>query len=700
MATPHRSRADLAQIIAEKNERVRLLETDCKRLQKEALDARVIRKEIFKLADAKPELPGWMMDSSKMPTKGPGIPVAVASDWHWGERVDSAAIGGVNSYNMEIAHARARAFFSGIITLLKRYMVVPKYEGIVLCLGGDMLSGNIHQELSETNELQTIPAMLDLFGVLVEGIDSLYREFGSVVIPCVTGNHSRNCYDYSTEILTQSGWKHINQINQSSDLVAVFNPEEDSIKYELPESWYVADYAGEMVKIASKGVNLLVTPEHTLWVKHLSGTVGGKRYKYPFSKRPAQEREWNDSWVSQGGITGWRGVAVPLEILASDRKPAITVTPDVLWAEFFGWYISEGCADDARITISQSLMVNPDKYARIKELIKLLGFEPSCRDNMIRFGSKPLEVFLNEEFGRGAKNKKLPPWLKNWPKDLLEVFIQAAMLGDGYWESETSGRYSSTSDTLIDDMQEICFKVGYSTKACKRFTSAVKGTQYVGTARNLNISKKHLRSLSKSTREFYSGVIWCPTVSTGLIVVRREGRVIISGNTLKMQSKERNYTSFDWLLYQMLEKHYEKEKKIQFLISGGVDQLFKVYKHRFLLTHGDTLGKGGDGIIGSIGPIIRGDQKTRSRNGQIGQNYETLIIGHYHQLMWIGNRVIANGSLIGYNEFAGNTLRAPYEVPRQALFCVHPEHGITYQMPILVEPEQVDKTQKWVSWIE
>jgi hypothetical protein len=39
------------------------------------------------------------------------------------------------------------------------------------------------------------------------------------------------------------------------------------------------------------------------------------------------------------------------------------------------------------------------------------------------------------------------------------------------------------------------------------------------------------------------------------------------------------------------------------------DVHYRVYGVRFLLNHGDMLGvKGGDGIIGAIGPIMRGEQ--------------------------------------------------------------------------------------------
>ena len=87
----------------------------------------------------------------------------------------------------------------------------------------------------------------------------------------------------------------------------------------------------------------------------------------------------------------------------------------------------------------------------------------------------------------------------------------------------------------------------------------------------------------------------------------------------------------------------------------------------------------------------------RYRDTQVVPVYDLEVSGPHTYTV---NHCGVHNSLCGYNEFASNMLRAPFEVPRQALFCVHPEHGITYQMPILVEPHKVDKVQKWVSWTE
>lgn len=97
---------------------------------------------------------------------------------------------------------------------------------------------------------------------------------------------------------------------------------------------------------------------------------------------------------------------------------------------------------------------------------------------------------------------------------------------------------------------------------------------------------------------------------------------------------------FDWLLYQLLAKHFARDPRVQFAIPDGPDCLYRVYNHRYLLTHGDQF-RGGDGLIGCLGPIVRGDHKKRSRNNQVDQGYDTLLLGHWYQLIQL-QRLIVN----------------------------------------------------------
>lgn len=190
---------------------------------------------------------------------------------------------------------------------------------------------------------------------------------------------------------------------------------------------------------------------------------------------------------------------------------------------------------------------------------------------------------------------------------------------------------------------------------------------------------------------------------TGLIQFMADtfGKVFlpcVTGNhgrdTTKIWAKDRHHTSFDWLLYCFLAKHFESDKRVTFMIPDGSDAYFRVYDHRYLLSHGDQF-RGGDGMIGALGPIIRGDHKKRSRNAQIDMEYDTLLVGHWHQYMHL-TRLIVNGSLKGYDEYA-YTSNFPFEAPQQALWLTHPQHGITYRMPVFVgRPRAVRKTS-WVA---
>ncbi|MBR8344666.1 hypothetical protein KDX40_13055 [Burkholderia ambifaria] len=197
--------------------------------------------------------------------------------------------------------------------------------------------------------------------------------------------------------------------------------------------------------------------------------------------------------------------------------------------------------------------------------------------------------------------------------------------------------------------------------------------------------------------DLFGVLVWC--IST---LADHFGRVFVpcvSGNhgrnTHKIRAKGRNYTSFDWLLYCFLAKHFESDKRVTFLIPNGPDALYRIYGHRYLLTHGDQF-RGGDGMIGALGPIIRGDHKKRSRQTQIGAAYDTMLLGHWHQLIQL-QRLIVNGSLKGYDEYAYSN-NFGYEPPRQALWVTHPVHGITFSMPVNVDEPKQPTESAWVSW--
>ena len=145
---------------------------------------------MLKLDQARSEPPKW---TAKAPKAGKhhGTPWLMLSDLHLDEVVQPAEIGGVNAYNRRIAEQRLRRTFEQTIEVTQRYWSGIVYDGIVCPLGGDLYSGDIHDELSQTNEDTILGSILHWSDQLAAGIALLADEFGHVHVPVVVGNHSR-----------------------------------------------------------------------------------------------------------------------------------------------------------------------------------------------------------------------------------------------------------------------------------------------------------------------------------------------------------------------------------------------------------------------------------------------------------------------------------------------------------------------------
>ena len=112
----------------------------------------------------------------------------LVSDFHIEERVRPDTIHGLNEYNTEIARQRAINFFSNSVELLKREDV----DRVVLALLGDFISGYIHEELEEGNNLSPTQALWLCFELLSSGIEYILKATKhNLTIPCVVGNHGR-----------------------------------------------------------------------------------------------------------------------------------------------------------------------------------------------------------------------------------------------------------------------------------------------------------------------------------------------------------------------------------------------------------------------------------------------------------------------------------------------------------------------------
>jgi len=142
--------------------------------------------------------------------KRPAVAVALLSDVHAEERVDETdAI--PNRYNLAIAERRVARFFAGVVWLTQTAGATFDIGTLVLWLGGDFISGDIHDELLERCEVPPGEAMLTVRAWLAAGISRTLRDLPGVAIrvPCSVGNHGRTTKSMRAATGYGHSWEHV-----------------------------------------------------------------------------------------------------------------------------------------------------------------------------------------------------------------------------------------------------------------------------------------------------------------------------------------------------------------------------------------------------------------------------------------------------------------------------------------------------------
>lgn len=152
----------------------------------------------------------------------------------------------------------------------------------------------------------------------------------------------------------------------------------------------------------------------------------------------------------------------------------------------------------------------------------------------------------------------------------------------------------------------------------------------------------------------------------------------------KWSAKGASERSWDMMVCQILKKMVEADQKmtnVQVHLAAGADFVFDVYGTRCLVEHGNSIKTTGDAIAGFITSAVRRKLKLHERESNLGRmrgdptrGVDYMFIGHFHTLE-VFRGVIANGSLIGTNEYAMQGAFRP-EPPQQVLVNIHPDYGL------------------------
>lgn len=150
--------------------------------------------------------------------------------------------------------------------------------------------------------------------------------------------------------------------------------------------------------------------------------------------------------------------------------------------------------------------------------------------------------------------------------------------------------------------------------------------------------------------------------------------------TQKTWYKRNPETSLEWLIYNLLARHFlaTKNKVVRVMPPQGSMVYITVYGKVIRIFHGDDIRY--QGGVGGVHIPLRKALDNWNTYKQADYN----ILGHWH-IDLTGEDYRISGSLIGYNEYAMKRLKARFSKPSQAFEIIHPRYGVTARFPILLE---------------
>jgi hypothetical protein len=171
---------------------------------------KVAMNEIMRLRDENEQLANMKSTVAsyeilpKTSKKHEATAFAILSDLHIEENVKPESVDGVNEFNLRIAKSRIEAFFRNVVKLTSKEQQDTHIDTLVLAILGDLISGNIHDELMESCEVPPVEAAILAQNFITSGIEYILKNTKlNLVIPCCVGNHSR--ITHQVHVSTEQG---------------------------------------------------------------------------------------------------------------------------------------------------------------------------------------------------------------------------------------------------------------------------------------------------------------------------------------------------------------------------------------------------------------------------------------------------------------------------------------------------------------
>jgi hypothetical protein len=321
-----------------------------------------------------------------------------------------------------------------------------------------------------------------------------------------------HCYSQDTEILTEQGWKTFGQLTYQ-DKVAQWD--EGIINYVTPQDIIWQEFEGDMYMHQNKNIDQLVTSEHRVYIQN---------YKRPgFSKVITASELLNE--ISSDSRIPVAGICVDGEDSLEPNFLRLLVATQA------DGYLAKDCS---------SIVFTFVKEKKIERMLHILdsvraSFKISYHtrkgrtETIIRLSSSPLTVEIRSWLG---KDKSFTSKFINLSQRLREIFILELKFWDG---TETNSGYilDTTCQKSVDIVQAVSTSLGIKCTKTEFDRKTNFGMCHIWRA---FISKKALAWSSVRTANKgvvpYKGFVGCVTVPSSFVVVRRNGKTFVSGNSV------------------------------------------------------------------------------------------------------------------------------------------------------------------------
>lgn len=342
------------------------------------------------------------------------------------------------------------------------------------------------------------------------------------------------CLLPSSQALSKTkGWVNYEDLKVGDEILA-FNRDIGESEWQKVERVNVFDYDGDMIRLKTKHLDVLSTPDHR-WVV----TKPNKISKLDNTKVLTSEELYNSD----------KPYAIPIR---APHNNQVKARYSDAYVAFLGWYLTDGHLKNGNIVrICQSNTANPHKVDIIDSIMEELDVEFSRREkNQVIWEIRdPGFVYkLNRLVPERKLNMRLLTRLTN-PQ--LSILLENMRLGDG-WSVWATG--DKSQGELLQALVVLCnntssmyelshegdlsyFKDKKPSKYGQEFVRATKtsyGVKFSNFRKSVN-TKNTYNSENNLTKEKYVGKVWCPTVKSGAFFTRVIGedkryRTLITGN--------------------------------------------------------------------------------------------------------------------------------------------------------------------------